>query len=195
MSDIICPMLSALWPTDDDGQPVNRECIYERCRFFDTDHKDCSLMMANRAMLTMADKGLTDSAAETERVTVQIEHRLTDLRKDLLDSQREVLDTVRDTGRPTTDPGESIESIIPKIEEAVAGRLEQRLTDLRQELLNSHREVLDTVRDAGQRSADPGDFINSTIPKIEEAIARRLEEMQSRVSEASARRTSCCDSR
>ena len=55
MSTLICPMLSALKPEDENGQPVNRECIYEQCRFFNVDEKDCNLMMASSAMLRMAD--------------------------------------------------------------------------------------------------------------------------------------------
>ena len=47
---MICPMLSALKPTDDNGNPVDRECIYENCRFFNIEVRDCTLMMASRAM-------------------------------------------------------------------------------------------------------------------------------------------------
>jgi tetratricopeptide (TPR) repeat protein len=46
----ICPMLSALKPIDEKGQPVNRECIFEQCRFFNLDQKDCNLMIGHRAV-------------------------------------------------------------------------------------------------------------------------------------------------
>lgn len=49
MSPIICPMLSALPAADASGQPVNRECLYEGCRFFDGAARDCGLGLAAAA--------------------------------------------------------------------------------------------------------------------------------------------------
>src|SRR5260221_7899260 len=63
MTTLLCPMLTALKPTDDAGAPVNRECIYEQCRFFHLEKRDCSLMMASRAMLQMADDTTRAGAA------------------------------------------------------------------------------------------------------------------------------------
>ena len=56
MSTLICPMLTALEPTDEAGQPVDRECIYERCRFFNLEQRDCNLMLGSRAMERLAAK-------------------------------------------------------------------------------------------------------------------------------------------
>ena len=62
MTSILCPMLTALKPIDDAGQPVNRECIYEQCRFFDLPKRDCTLMMASRAMLRMSEAAAASPA-------------------------------------------------------------------------------------------------------------------------------------
>ncbi len=52
---MICPMLSALKPVDQQGRPVNRECIFEGCRFFNTKQRDCNLMLGSRAMIQAAE--------------------------------------------------------------------------------------------------------------------------------------------
>ncbi len=117
---MICPMLSALKPVDDHGNPVNRECIYEECRFFDQQARDCSLMMASQAMLDMARRGPVAAPAGDPRPGAEIERRLTDVRKDLLTSALEIQGVVREaaqailerlaagvapTGSPVSAPG------------------------------------------------------------------------------------------
>ena len=64
MSTLICPMLTALEPTDEAGRPVDRECIYERCRFFNLDQKDCNLMLGSRSMARLAAKAEADEASD-----------------------------------------------------------------------------------------------------------------------------------
>ena len=54
MSQIVCPMLSALPPVDPTGRPVDRECLYDACRFFDREEKDCGLAIAGRATARLA---------------------------------------------------------------------------------------------------------------------------------------------
>src|SRR5262249_51731890 len=49
MTRPICPMLQALPPTDAAGQPVNRECLLEPCRFYDGEARDCGLSIAAAA--------------------------------------------------------------------------------------------------------------------------------------------------
>jgi tetratricopeptide (TPR) repeat protein len=49
-------MLSALPATDESGRPNDKECIYEKCRFFEREQRDCSLMMSSRAMLRVAEQ-------------------------------------------------------------------------------------------------------------------------------------------
>src|SRR5260221_1282219 len=83
MTTLLCPMLTALKPTDDAGAPVNRECIYEQCRFFHLEKRDCSLMMASRAMLQMADDTRRAGAARVAPPP-DFERRLTATGKDLL---------------------------------------------------------------------------------------------------------------
>ncbi len=97
-------MLSALKATDDSGAPVNRECIYEECRFFNVEQRDCNLMMASRAMLQAAQQGGARGAASSEAppaALVDMERRLTDLGRGLLHSSLEVQGVVREAGQAT----------------------------------------------------------------------------------------------
>ena len=96
---MICPMLSALKPTDDAGRPVNRECIYEECRFFNVAQRDCNLMMASRAMLRMAEKGPETGASAQAAPFAEMDRRLTSVGKDLWHSSLEVQGVVREAGQ------------------------------------------------------------------------------------------------
>ena len=73
MSTLICPMLTALKPTDDAGRPVNRECIYEQCRFFNLEQQDCNLMIGSRSMARLAAAAETRAAphADLEAAVIQ----------------------------------------------------------------------------------------------------------------------------
>src|SRR5881628_1305132 len=97
---MICPMLSALKPTDDYGNPVDRECIYDNCRFFNQQQRDCNLMMASRAMLKMAEQGPQAAApALSPTALTDMERRLTDVGKGLLHSSMEVIEVIRHAGQ------------------------------------------------------------------------------------------------
>src|SRR3989449_7742459 len=96
---MICPMLSALKPTDDHGNPVDRECIYDNCRFFNQQQRDCNLMMASRAMLKMAEQGPQAAAPGLSPTALtDLERRLTDVGKGLLHSSMEVQEVIRQAG-------------------------------------------------------------------------------------------------
>ncbi len=129
---MICPMLSALKPTDDSGAPVNRECIYDECRFFNVAHRDCNLMMASRAMLEAAQAGGGRTAAPSEASSTALadmERRLTELGKGLLQSSLEVQSVVREAGQATLGS-------LTQVSEALTRRLEgieTRLSSLPQE--------------------------------------------------------------
>lgn len=96
---MICPMLSALKPVDESGRPVNRECIYEECRFFHREQRDCSLMMSSRAMLRMAEEPAGRPAPGGDGAgpaTPDVDRRITQVGKDLLQSSLEVQGVVRE---------------------------------------------------------------------------------------------------
>ena len=52
MSTIICPMLAALNPLDENGQAVNRECIQADCRFYNAEQQDCNHQHIRNPVLT-----------------------------------------------------------------------------------------------------------------------------------------------
>ncbi|OLC53902.1 MAG: hypothetical protein AUH92_04990 [Acidobacteria bacterium 13_1_40CM_4_69_4] len=120
-------MLSALKPTDDNGAPVNRECIYEECRFFNLEHRDCNLMMASRAMIQAAQQGGARTPASSEAPStalVDMERRLTDIGKGLLHASLEVQGVVREAGQATlggmAEVGDSLARRLDGIEARLA---------------------------------------------------------------------------
>src|SRR5439155_17170137 len=92
---MICPMLSALKPTDDRGNPVDRECIYENCRFFNVELRDCNLMVASRAMMKMAETGPSAAPGPPTVALADMERRFTEVARGLLQSSMEVQEIVR----------------------------------------------------------------------------------------------------
>ncbi|MGH9749769.1 MAG: tetratricopeptide repeat protein [Candidatus Polarisedimenticolia bacterium] len=127
---MICPMLSALKPADDYGHPVNRECIYEECRFFSLEKRDCNLMMASQAMLRMAEAGPPRDAAsggdgaEAIRGRVEeLDRRLTEVRRDLLQSSLELQGVVRESGQGVLDTVTVGETRVAEAIETLAARL------------------------------------------------------------------------
>src|SRR5260221_5700145 len=122
MTTLLCPMLTALKPTDDAGAPVNRECIYEQCRFFHLEKRDCSLMMASRAMLQMADD-TTRAGAAGVAPPPDFERRLTDMGKDLLQSALEVQGVVREAAQANLERTASVETRLERLESALGQRL------------------------------------------------------------------------
>ena len=71
MSETLCPMLSALPPIDAAGQPVNRECLKEPCRFYDRKAKDCGLSIAARLTTRLADEAQSRADADLKAAVIQ----------------------------------------------------------------------------------------------------------------------------
>jgi tetratricopeptide (TPR) repeat protein len=141
---MICPMLSALKPTDENGQPVNRECIYEECRFFNVEQRDCNLMLASRAMLLVAAQGAPQPGAApgvSGAALADMERRLTHLGKGLLQSSLEVQGVVREAGQATigsvAEAGDTLSRQVAGIADRLGAgpqELESRLATSLQEL-------------------------------------------------------------
>src|SRR4029450_13019556 len=93
-------MLSALNPTDDAGRLVNRECIYDNCRFFHVEKRDCTLMMASRAMLDLAaHPPQAPPAGTSPPALADMEKRFTEVGRGLLHSSMEMQEIVRQVGQ------------------------------------------------------------------------------------------------
>lgn len=122
MTTVLCPMLTALKPIDDAGREVNRECIYEQCRFFHLEKRDCSLMMASRAMLQLAEEGAHPSP-QAGTPPADFERRLTDMGKDLLHSALEVQGVVREAGQANLERTASVETRLESLERSLGQRL------------------------------------------------------------------------
>lgn len=72
MTRPICPMLQALPATDAAGQPVNRECLLEPCRFYDRQQQDCGLSL--QAALTARLHAQSElDAAESRAATARLD--------------------------------------------------------------------------------------------------------------------------
>jgi tetratricopeptide (TPR) repeat protein len=118
-------MLTALKPVDEAGQPVNRECIYEQCRFFNHEARDCNLMLASRAMLQVAADTLTRPAAPPPSPGGDLDRRLTEIGRDLLHSDLEVQGVVREAGQAALDRLTSLETRLAPLDRLAS--LEDRL--------------------------------------------------------------------
>jgi tetratricopeptide (TPR) repeat protein len=150
---MICPMLSALQPVDDYGHPVNRECIYEECRFFDLERRDCTLMLASRAMIQAAAETAGREAAPPSPAGPGLEGALTDLRKDLLHSALEVQGVVRESGQALLDRVGAGE-----------GRVADALESLPQRVLGALRGLLD------ERQQAPAEAFTARLQALERAV-------------------------
>ncbi|PYS96474.1 MAG: hypothetical protein DMF50_04510 [Acidobacteria bacterium] len=183
---ILCPMLTALKPTDDYGQAVNRECIYEQCRFFNLEQRDCNLMLASRAMLKLAHEGAARPAA-VAGAPADFEKRLTEVGKDLLHSSLEVQGVVREAGQASLERVGALEARTAELREGLARRLEE--TEAR--LMASLKERLDEVgqevsgilahRLEGfeQANAQAAMTLRSAMDQAFAGLAARLEEQAS----------------
>ena len=165
---MICPMLSALKPTDDNGRPVDRECIYENCRFFNTQQRDCNLMMASRAMLKMAEQA-PQAAGISPAALTDMERRLTDVGKGLLHSSMEVLEVVRQSGHES----------IGKVAE-VGDSVAQRLQGLELQL-KSGPEDAEIRLTAGLQEVEGR--VGASLLEIEGRIAASLRESEARTAQ------------
>jgi tetratricopeptide (TPR) repeat protein len=209
---MICPMLSALKPVDDHGNPVNRECIYEECRFFDQQLRDCSLMVASQAMLDLSRRGAPAPAADAG-TGEEMDRRLNAIRKDLLTSALEVQGVVREaaqailerlaSGVPAASSGpaasrpdaaasqelQALHQRLGSIERTVAGSSVALHRSLEEGLL-AFSARLDTKAQGMSNSdavvAQLLAQINALAQTQQKAVGRLLEEMAA--AQASARR-------
>jgi Tfp pilus assembly protein PilF len=119
-------MLSALKPEDDAGEPIDRECIYERCRFFNLDQRDCTLMMGSQAMLRMADEGSRPSPPVDDAAppSIDLERRLDEVGRDLRQVSEEIQGRVREAGQSMADRMAAVESKQEAGEASILKRLE-----------------------------------------------------------------------
>ncbi|HEU4402557.1 MAG TPA: tetratricopeptide repeat protein [Candidatus Polarisedimenticolia bacterium] len=159
MTTTICPMLSALKPTDDNGQAVNRECIYEQCRFFSLEQRDCNLMLASRAMIQTARDAASRPAtggpgSADASVGVDLDRRVTEVGKDLLHSSLEVQGVVREAGQAVLERINALETRLSGIDE-VLGRstgieaaLTKRLEETETRLAARLKERIDEVENS-----------------------------------------------
>ncbi|HKB07719.1 MAG TPA: tetratricopeptide repeat protein [Candidatus Polarisedimenticolia bacterium] len=169
---MICPMLSALKPTDENGNPVDRECIYENCRFFNIPQRDCNLMMASRAMLDLAQHAPPPASPTLSPTALaDMERRLTDVGKGILHSSMEVQEVVRQAGQ------ESIARLAD-----MGDSLARRLLGIEQQIQSGPRDgdtkasagLEEVVRQSGQESiarlADMGDSLARRLLGIEQQM-------------------------
>ena len=157
---MICPMLSALKPTDDSGLPVDRECIYENCRFFNLELRDCNLMVASRAMIKVATQTpQTLSPGLSPAALADMEKRLTDVGRGLLQSSMEVQEVVRQAGQATAGR-------VGEVGDSLARRLEGLSAELR----------------SGPR--DTGSDLRRSLQEIESRLASRQQELEAKIAGA-----------
>lgn len=202
---MICPMLSALKPTDEQGQPVNRECIREECRFYSLDQRDCTLMISSQAMLRTADQvarlaadvaaaraaaeGAASRAPDSGPApgAADLEHRLTEVGKDLLHSSLEVQGVVREAGQVILERMTGSETRLDALRDAVdqkLGAAVQRLDVLARRLeADEERQqaVLrqrldDAVRELGGAFADRLEGLERAVGETTSALRRAVEE-------------------
>ena len=181
---MICPMLSALKPTDDNGNPVDRECIYENCRFFNIPQRDCNLMMASRAMLDMAHQAPPPAPPSLSPTALaDMERRLTDVGKGILHSSMEVQEVVRQAGQESiarlAEMGDSLARRLQGIEQQVLSHPQDRDTSLSPGLQ-------DVVRQAGQESiaklAEMGDALSRRLLGIEQQMRSHPQDREATLS-------------
>jgi tetratricopeptide (TPR) repeat protein len=182
---MICPMLSALKPTDDSGRPVDRECIYENCRFFNLEQRDCNLMLASKAMLKVATQ--TPEAATpglSPTVLTDMEKRLTDVGRGLLQSSMEVQAVVQQAGQATigrvTEVGESLAQRLEGLAASAQTGSRGLETDLRAGLQELEGRVATALHDGEARTAQGLQaYLGDMRAGLDEGLARvqtRLEE-------------------
>jgi tetratricopeptide (TPR) repeat protein len=154
-------MLSVLPPVDAAGQPVNRECLKDPCRFYDRKAKDCGLSIASRLTARLADEAQGRVDADMRAALIQA-GQATD-RIAALES------TVNGLGAALAGLESQMASII-EVQQKVADRLLEEMS-----LLNARSQKNDqAIASVGQRldSADAG---QKTIVTALETRLRRDE--------------------
>ncbi len=193
MTTMICPMLSALKPVDDAGVPVDRECIYEQCRFFNLEKRDCTLMMASRAMLRMSEEPRPAPPAEAAHAPADFERRLTEMGKDLMNSSLEVQGVVREAGQAAI----ARVAVVDEKLAAADAALERRLQETESRLQTAVKERLDEMaqslsgalghRLAGieQNSAGALEALRVSVEEQSRAVTERFNEQAGLMASAS----------
>ncbi len=193
---MICPMLSALKPTDDNGNPVDRECIYENCRFFNIELRDCNLIMASRAMLKMAEQGPPAAAPGVPPAALaDLERRFTEVGRGLLQSSMEVQDIIHQAGQATSGKVAEVgDSLAQRLQGLAAGlqsgpreteaklaahlqEVEGRLGAAQQE---SERRIATTLQESEARTAQG---LQAYLAEMRAAWEEGLARVQARLEE------------
>ncbi len=182
---MICPMLSALKPTDDNGNPVDRECIYENCRFFNIEVRDCNLMMASRAMLKMAGQGPPSASPGVPPAALaDMEKRFTEVGKGLLHSSMEMQQLVQQAGQATSssvaEVGDSLARRLEGLAEGLHAAPRETEAKLAASLQEIERRIATALQESEARTAQGlQGYLAGMRHAFEEGLARvqaRLEE-------------------
>ena len=184
MSSVICPMLSALPAVDASGQPTNRECIYEACRFFDTSHSDCGLLIANRATQRLVDQAARPATAAPPAPVLDLEGPLEALRSDLRQSTAEIRDAVGESSRTAVERVDALESKLADLD-AVLG---ERLGEIETRLLAGVAEKLQVIDDLlvgriGDVSLAAGERVDASVSTLQRHLVERLDGLLVRLEE------------
>jgi Tfp pilus assembly protein PilF len=164
---MICPMLLALKPTDDNGNAVDRECIYENCRFFNIELRDCNLMVASRSMLKMAEQGPQVAAPGLPPTALaDMERRFNEVGRGLLHSSIEVQDIVRQAGLATSGK-------VAEVGDSLAQRLEGLAAGLQAGPRESEAKLAASLQEIEGR-------LGTAQQEFERRIASALQESEAR---------------
>jgi len=166
---MICPMLSALKPTDDNGNPVDRECIYENCRFFNIELRDCNLMVASRAMLKMAEQAPHAAPGFAPAALADMEKRFTEVGKGLLHSSMEMQQLVQQAGQATS-------SRVAEVGDSLAQRLEGLALGLQAGPRETEAKLAVYLQEIEGR-------LGAAQQQLERRIATALQESESRTAQ------------
>ena len=182
MSTLLCPMLTALKPEDEDGRPVDRECIYEQCRFFNVDEKDCNLMMASSAMLRMADDASRTAQPDGAQPSgfVEVEKRIEDIEKrfeevggELRRAVEKLQESVHESSETLTERVTSVVAGQEALESSVLNRLEE-----------SMRGIVDPVGERLDRFArDLSDKLELRFGELEKMVAESVAPLRTALDE------------
>jgi tetratricopeptide (TPR) repeat protein len=194
VSTLLCPMLTALKPVDEAGQPVNRECIYEQCRFFHTEKRDCTLMMASRAMLRLSDEAARkpDPAAPA---AADFDRSLATMSKDLLSSSLEVQGVVRESGLALLEKiggldarSQAIEGKVGSLEarfDSIDATLSRRLEELEQHFGGLlHDRLNETANRLGGGIVERfGEALAERLGQVERSVAKEIAAVRTHLEE------------
>jgi tetratricopeptide (TPR) repeat protein len=148
---MICPMLSALKPVDQQGRPVNRECIYEGCRFFNAQQRDCNLMIGSRAMIQAAE-------AQSARP---------DLGKDLVRFSQDVQKEVGQAAQATIQKIAALEAAVARI----GGGLTQISAQSSAQISAQIATVVETQQKVADRLLEEISLLTATVTRTEQTSA------------------------